>query len=778
MLEQLPLLVTRALTVFPNTSISIDVTREKSIKAIKFALDNKIKLVSVAQIDPEVDEPKEKDLFSVGTLIDVNKILKVDDDTYRVLVDGICVVDILNYVEHDDFYCVNVAERITTGEITDAELVAYKTFILSCLDVFEDELNRKFPKHVRHTVQECEEATILFNIATGLLVSNVGKQELLASQDLKEKFDLLCECIAKDIDISRTLLGIEQKVHDKITNNNKEYLLREQIRSIQEELGEDDENVYNEYIDKINALNADDEIKEKLIKDLDRYNRMNESAPESAIIRNYLDWVLDLPWGKLSQDCLDLKKVMDILNEDHYGIDQVKKRIVEYLAVRLMTNGENKGAVLCLVGPPGVGKTSIAKSIAKALGKDYVQLTLGGVHDEAEIRGHRKTYIGAMPGRIMSSLAKSKTNNPLFLLDEVDKITRDMRGDPAAALLEVLDPNQNSSFRDNYLEIPYDLSDVMFVLTANDLSEMDKPLLDRLEIIEMSGYTVEEKVAIAQKYLVPKQCVDHGLNMEYLNITKPAIIEIIEGYTRESGVRELERKIATVCRKIAYDIVVKSNGDKSKMVHNTMIKVGVKQVRDALGTRIYEEIDNITKGAVGKVTGLAWTSVGGTTLDIEVCVMQGKGDIKLTGKLGDVMKESAMTAISVIRSKADKYGIPADTFTNNDIHIHVPKGATPKDGPSAGITIATAVLSALTGKKVRDGIAMTGEISLNGRVLAIGGLKEKSLAAHRVGVDTILIPRENEKDLAEVPESVKKKVTFKLMEDVEEVFKEALYYEN
>ena len=774
MLKQLPLLPLRALTIFPNTSISIDVVRPQSIAAIKFAIDNKIKIVASCQVDPESNEPAKGEMHTVGTLIDINKILKIDENTYRILVDGLCAVEIIEYLEHDDFLCVDAEELGVTGLLEDIEFVAYKAFILKNLDVFTDDLGRQYPKHIRNSIEGCDEHEVLFNIATGLISGSTDKQPLLAERDIKVKFDLLCEAIAHEVEFSTILHAIEQRVHEKISQNNKEYLLREQIKAIQEELGDTEKEIFDEYSYKIDMLDADDETKDKLLKDLGRYSRMNESAPESAIIRNYLDWVLELPWGNMSSDSENLKTVMEILDRDHYGIDLVKKRIVEYLAVRLMTKGKSKGAVLCLVGPPGVGKTSIAKSIAEALGKDYVQLTLGGVHDEAEIRGHRKTYIGAMPGRVMSSLSKSKTNNPLFLLDEVDKITRDMRGDPSAALLEVLDPNQNKTFRDNYLEIPYDLSDVMFVLTANDISGMDKPLLDRLEIIEMEGYTVEEKTAIATKYLVPKQVKEHGLNVDKLVIDSDAIIEIIEGYTQESGVRELERKIANLCRKLACEIVLKSDGNTAKMVHNKIIKVGKARIGELLGVREVPDVNKQTIGSVGRVCGLAWTSVGGTTLDIEVATMKGKGELKLTGKLGDVMKESAMTAISVVRSRCAKYGIDDDFFANNDIHIHVPKGATPKDGPSAGITIATAVLSCITGRKVNDAIAMTGEISLNGSVLAIGGLKEKALAAHRVGIKTILVPRENEKDIVDIPDSVKNAVVFKLMDTIEQVFAEAV----
>lgn len=777
MIEQLPVLPLRALTIFPNTSISIDVSREMCVNAVKFAVDNKLKIVVCLQIDAECDKPLPEDLFSVGTLADINKILKIDESTYRILVDGLCAVDMVSFNSHGDFLVANVEERPIVGEMTEIDFIANKTFILRSLDTMINKYDKMYPKHIKTTLEKCADTTILANLAAGLVTHNTHKQKLLSEQDINKKFELICDMLTEELAYAEAMHNIEMKVQDKISTSNKEFLLREQIKSIQDELGEGEDDVYSEYAEKIEQLNADEYTKSKLKKDLDRYNRMNESAPESSIIRNYLDWAIELPWNNMTADSSDMSVVISQLNKDHYGIEKVKKRIVEYLAVRLMTKGDSKGAVLCLVGPPGVGKTSICKSIATALNKEFVQLTLGGVHDEAEIRGHRKTYIGAMPGRILSNLAKSKSNNPLFLLDEVDKITRDMRGDPSAALLEVLDPNQNKTFRDNYLELPYDLSNVMFVLTANDISEMDKPLLDRLEIIEMEGYTLSEKIAIANKYLVPKQAKEHGLDIQKLTITKPAMMDIIEGYTRESGVRELERQIATICRKIAYDIVVKSNGDTQKMVHEKKVVITPKKVKEMLGVRIFSEKDTNTEGAIGKVVGLAWTVFGGETLNIEVCIMPGKGELKLTGKLGEVMKESAMIAISVIRARAKQLGIDENFFSEHDIHIHVPKGATPKDGPSAGITITTAVLSAILGKKVRDNLAMTGEISLNGDALAIGGVKEKSLAAHRVGIKTILIPKQNEKDIEELPESVKKDINFILVDNIEQVWKQAIFFD-
>lgn len=776
MIEQLPVLPLRSLTIFPNTSISIDVSRDLCVNAIKHAVDNKLKIVACLQIDSECVSPMPDDLFSIGTLCDINKILKIDESTYRILVDGLCAVDLMQFIPNNDFLIANVEERTNTGTMTEIDFIANKTFILRTLETLTQKYEKMFPKHIRTSLENCNEAGLLANLSAGLVSSPKHKQKLLSERDINKKFELICDMLSEDLSYLDAMYNIEKKVHDKISNSNKEFVLREQIKSIQEELGEGEDDVYIEYCNKIESLNADESIKSKLKKDLDRYNRMNESAPESAIIRNYLDWALELPWNNTTEDSSDMSAVIAQLNKDHYGIEKVKKRIVEYLAVRHMTNGSSKGAVLCLVGPPGVGKTSICKSIATALNKEFVQLTLGGVHDEAEIRGHRKTYIGAMPGRILSNLAKSQSNNPLFLLDEVDKITRDMRGDPSAALLEVLDPNQNKTFRDNYLELPYDLSNVMFVLTANDLQNLDKPLLDRLEVIEMEGYTLEEKIAIATQYLVPKQAKEHGLDIEKLTITKNAIIEIIEGYTRESGVRELERQIATVCRKIAYDIVIKSNGDTSKMVHNKKVIITPKRVGNMLGVRIFSEKERSVEGAVGKVVGLAWTIFGGETLDIEVCIMQGKGELKLTGKLGEVMKESAMIAISVVRSRSEQFGIDEKFFETHDIHIHVPKGATPKDGPSAGITITTAVLSAILGKKVKDKLAMTGEISLNGDALAIGGVKEKSLAAHRIGIKTIIIPRQNEKDIIELPDSVKKDINFVLVDKIEQVWQQAIEF--
>lgn len=773
-LKHIPVIPAHELTIFPNTSVSLDLHREKAISAVNYAVENKLRAV-ILDFDEDSDDFSEYFPNSVGTMVEISKVMKMEDDVYRVLIDGISVVETSHpVIDSSGIIFADVTLKKLHGIPDDNVQKAYKDTILNSYDILEEKGNRKFPKHIRAAIQETNDLEMIINIATGLITRAENRYQLLTTDDLTEKADLICGMLADEISYASTLNVIENRIKERISNTNKEFLLREHMRAIQEELGDDDENAESQILERIDNLKASSEVKAKMKKELERLGRMSDSSPEASIIRNWLDWVLDLPWGNLTKDETNLKKVMDTLNADHYGIDKVKKRVVEYLAVRILSKGVGKGTALCLVGPPGVGKTSIAQSIAKALGKEYISLTLGGVHDEAEIRGHRKTYIGAMPGRIMSSLSKSKSNNPLFLLDEVDKITKDMRGDPSAALLEVLDSNQNKTFRDNYLEIPYDLSDVMFVLTANDVSTLDKPLLDRLEIIEMEGYTVEEKTAIAQQYLIAKQAKLHGLNKNNLIISPETLRMIIERYTMESGVRELERQIATLCRHIAYNIVVESGGSKRKLNHTNKVEITQDNLTEYLGAAIYGEINESIIGEVGKVTGLAWTPVGGQTLDIEVSVMPGKGELKLTGKLGDVMKESAMTALSVVRARSAEYGVDEEFYNTHDIHLHVPKGATPKDGPSAGVSMATAILSAVTKRKVADAVAMTGEISLNGRVMAIGGLKEKSLAAHRSGVKKVFIPKENIKDLENIPESVKEELTFLPVDRIEQIFSEAV----
>ena len=591
------------------------------------------------------------------------------------------------------------------------------------------------------------------------------KQQLLETEYLVERLKLFERCLNDELEITRIERKIAQNVRQSIDKSQKEYFLREQLKAIHAELGDDvEENI--KLREKILAKKLPKEIEEKALAELARMDKMPPSSPEYTVLRNYADWLLDLPWNEETEDTESLSDVEAVLNADHYGLEKIKERVVEYLAVLKLT-GELKAPILCLVGPPGVGKTSVAKSIARALGRKFVRMSLGGLKDEAEIRGHRRTYIGAIPGRILYEMKNAGSVNPVFLLDEVDKISADMRGDPASALLEVLDPEQNSTFRDRYLEVPYNLSKVMFIATANTLDTIPSPLRDRMEIIELSGYTPDEKEEIAKRYLVPKKRAENGLKEENLRITDGAIAAMIDGYTMEAGVRSLERTIGTVCRKAAVRIAKGKDGASLTVSKNNLEKY--------LGARRYNYDEEMRdKDEVGAATGLAWTAVGGTTLTIEVSAMQGKGDILLTGKLGDVMKESARAAISYIRAHADKYGIDGEEFEKKDIHIHVPEGATPKDGPSAGITMATAILSAFTGRPVRRDVAMTGEITLRGKVLPIGGLKEKALAASRIGIRDVIIPEENRKDVEEIPENIRKNMHFICVSDIDQVFRTAV----
>lgn len=596
-------------------------------------------------------------------------------------------------------------------------------------------------------------------------LSDIDTQAYLDESDCELRAQRLSSTLKVEEYKLKVLKDIDKRLDENLKENQKEFILREQIKVIKKELGDDD-NEIEDMSKKIDELKASDEIRQKLKKELGRMERMNVSSPEYSILRNYLDVALSLPWGEYTPDNFDLEHIREVLDREHYGIEKVKNRIIEAIAVKKLAGDKNRAPIICLVGSPGVGKTSIAQSIARALGKEYIHMSLGGIRDEAEIRGHRKTYIGAMPGRIISCMSKAKTSNPLFLLDEIDKMTQDMRGDPSSAMLEVLDPNQNANFRDNFLELPFDLSQVMFIMTANSLANIQKPLLDRMEIIEMEGYTVEEKFEIAKRYLVPKQKVQNGLEECEVEFDESAIYAIIDGYTRESGVRELERQIANVCRKIAAEIV---GGN------NVSYVVTKENLSDYLGAVKYQGDDSVVRGEIGAVNGLAWTSVGGVTMPIEVKLLPyGSGKIHLTGSLGDVMKESAEIAVSLIKSKSVELNISEESFNKYDIHIHVPAGATPKDGPSAGIALSTAVLSAFTGIAVKDGLAMTGEVTLRGKVLAIGGLKEKTLAALRSGIKKVIIPMQNKKDMLELPKSVLDNINFILADSVSDVFKEAL----
>lgn len=756
--EEMILLVLRDNTALPNVKQRIDVFSLKGMLALNSAQKNNVPVFAVKQNCTKTDIESEEDLCEFGTVCNIVDVKK-NGNGISVTLEGLKRARLEDLSATAPFYKGGVIE--SPGKLFDVEFKhnLYKGILYK--DIKEME---KLGYPVRQAVwlafeKNSDIYTIMDLIAAGL--DGLDKQEYLNEYDSELKAQKLSATLKAEVYKLNIIKDIEKKLDNSLKENQKEFLLREQIKVIKKELGDDDKE-FEEMKAQIGALKASDEVKEKISKELSRLERMNISSPEYGMIRNYLDIVLALPWGVYTEDNFDLDHIRKVLDEDHYGIDKVKTRIVEAIAVKKLAGKDNKAPIICLVGPPGVGKTSIAQSIARALGKEYLHMSLGGIRDEAEIRGHRKTYIGSMPGRIMTCMSKAKTSNPLFLLDEIDKMTSDMRGDPSSAMLEVLDPNQNANFRDNYLEVPFDLSQVMFIMTANSLSTIQKPLLDRMEVIEMDGYTQDEKYEIARRYLVPKQMKQNGISEVEVEFDKSAIDKIIDDYTKESGVRELERQIAEVCRKIATKVV---GGE------NVSYRLTADNVSEYLGVEKYQGDSDIVSGEVGAVNGLAWTSVGGVTMPIEVRMLPyGSGKIVLTGSLGDVMKESAEIAVSLIKSKAKELGIDGDLFNKNDIHIHVPAGATPKDGPSAGIALATAVLSAVTGKSVKDKLAMTGEITLRGKVLPIGGLKEKTLAAQRSGIKTVIIPEQNKKDMQELPKCVLDNIDFVLADNISKVF--------
>ena len=766
--QVLPLLPLRGLIIFPYMILHFDVGRSKSIKALEEAMINNQMVFLVAQKDAKDDNPEKDDICNVGTVSRVKQLLKLPGDSIRVLVEGIHRAEIVEITQTEPFFAAEVSESIyDSDDKDDAEIEALKRNLLAAFESYI-KLSNRVPVDMVMSIMTIEDIGQLTDVITSnALIKNDHKQKILSEFRPKKRMEMLVEYLLKEINIMKIEKDINTRVRKQIDKMQKEYYLREQLKAIQKELGDKDgvTGEVEEYKQKMKSLNFNDEIEKKVLKELERLVKMPQGSAESAVIRTYLDWVFDMPWNKFTEEVIDLKFARDILDHDHYGLDKVKDRIIEYLAIRKLKNSL-KGPILCLVGPPGVGKTSIAKSIAKSLNRNYVRISLGGVRDEAEIRGHRRTYVGAMPGRIVSAIKQAGSLNPLLLLDEIDKMSSDFRGDPSSAMLEVLDGEQNFSFRDHYLEIPMDLSNAMFITTANSLETVPRPLLDRMEVISISSYTSEEKENIARGYLIPKQIEAHGMKSENVKIDKKAVVDIINYYTMEAGVRNLEREIAKVCRKVAKEIVSKNRKTLTVTVENLERYLGHKKFRyDKKG-----EVDE-----VGIATGLAWTPVGGDTLTIEVSLMDGTGKLELTGQLGDVMKESAKAAISFIRSKGDKYNIDKDYYKHNDIHIHVPEGAIPKDGPSAGITLATALLSALTGMPVKKNVAMTGEITLRGRVLPIGGLKEKVLAAHRAGIDTIIVPEDNKKDIDEIPDNVRKKITFVYATDMETVIDTALY---
>lgn len=763
--EILPLLPLRGMIVFPYMVVPLDVGRDKSISALEEAMVNERLIVLAAQRQAKVNEPNQDEIYNVGTVVEIKQLLKLPDGTLRVLVEGLRRVRIIEYLQSEPHF------RVKLEEMHEIEEKNYESEALMRTTLFQFEqyikLSKKIPPEVLSSVTTIEDPGRLADIITSHLNFKVEeKQAILEAVSLRERLELLCGFLVKEIEIMEIERKINARVRKQIEKTQKEYYLREQIKAIQKELGETDERTteIEELNAKVATLGLTDEALDKVNKEIERLAKMPPLSAEATVVRNYLDWVISLPWNVETEDRLDVKTAEMILNEDHYGLEKVKERILEYLAVCQLTK-ELKGPILCLIGPPGVGKTSLAKSVARALNRKFVRFSLGGVRDEAEIRGHRRTYVGALPGKIIQSLKQAGAKNPVILLDEIDKMSADFRGDPASALLEVLDPEQNCNFGDHYLELTFDLSKVLFITTANTYHRIPRPLLDRMEIIEISGYTEEEKLEIAKRHLLPKQAKEHGLTEQTLVVPDTTLQQVISNYTRESGVRNLERQLATICRKSALELVQSSK--KS-------IRVNRNNLRKFLGIPRYRHNLAETEDQVGVVAGLAWTEVGGDILLVEVTLVKGKGQLILTGKLGEVMRESAQAAFSYIRSRASEFDIDESAFERYDIHIHVPEGAIPKDGPSAGITMATAIISALTNQPVRKDVAMTGEITLRGRILPIGGLKEKILAAHRAGITTVLIPKENEKDLEEIPTNIAHKLRIRLVETMDEVWHEAL----
>lgn len=764
----LPMIPVRGLVIFPLMSVHFDIGREKSIKALNLAVEKDSLIFLTAQKFSQFTEPTVNQIYTIGTVAKIKQVLKLPGENVRVLIMGLYRAIIDKYTSTDNFFEVEVtALDVTRHE--DSLIEAYKRNALNLFENFS-KLDVKISPEIINTLKSTENPDSFIDImAANAVHKDKDKQELLNETDLINRFIKLSSILTEEIEILKIEKRINGKVKLSIDKSQKEYYLREQIKAIHEELGESDEEVLT-YTAAVKKLKMSKESEKKVLKEISRLSKMASSSPEAGVIRNYADWVCDLPWTRETKDNTDLKIAKEILDADHYGMAKAKERILEFLAVHTLTKSL-KGPILCFVGPPGVGKTSIAKSIARALGRNYVRMSLGGVRDEAEIRGHRRTYIGAMPGRILYHLKSAGSINPVFLLDEIDKMSSDFRGDPASAMLEVLDPEQNYAFRDHFLELPYDLSKILFITTANTLDTIPMPLLDRMEVIQLSGYTEDEKLEIAKRYLLPKQALNNGISLSNIEIDESVIRLVINNYTRESGVRNLEREIANICRRVAKSFV-EDNAD----IKTAKIVVDSAKAEEYLGVPKFKNDEMSLTDEIGAATGLAWTSVGGTALTIEVQVMKGKGEIVLTGHLGDVMKESARTALSFIRSRAEEYGINTAVFAENDIHIHVPEGAVPKDGPSAGITIATAIFSALTKQAVSKDVAMTGEITLRGKVLPIGGLKEKTLAAHRMGIRKVLIPFDNAKDMADLPENIRSEMNLVLVDSIKTVLEQAIVH--
>ncbi|MDM0947662.1 endopeptidase La [Clostridium perfringens] len=764
----LPLIPLRGLTVFPNMVIYFDVGREKSIEAVEKAMAGDQKIFLAAQKDIEIDNPSEDDIFNIGTICEIKQIVKMPKNTIRVLVEGIERAKMDEFFDKEELLEASI-EKIEIDNEFDHELEALsrklKDDFFEFLDITASSgINGVDLFDNLEEEKDLNKVTDL--ISSYALIKQEDKQDILQTLDLKKRIEKLIFYVKEEIEVAKIEKRIGTKVKKKLDKGQREYYLREQMKVIQEELGEDDDNkkAIIEFEKLINEKKLPNQVKEKAQYEISKLKASSPYSQDGGVTRTYLENLLDMPWGEFTEDTLNIKDARKVLDKDHYGLKDVKDRILEYLAVKQISNSL-RGPILCLVGPPGVGKTSIAKSVATSLNRKFVRMSLGGVRDEADIRGHRRTYVGAIPGRIVTGLKEAKSMNPVFLLDEIDKLGMDFKGNPADALLEVFDNEQNKTFRDHYLEVDVDLSEVMFITTANSLDGIPRPLLDRMELIEVSGYTYEEKFRIAKKYLVPKVLKEHGVDNKIITISDSALKLIIDSYTRESGVRNLQRQIANVIRKGIKDIIEK---DKKNL------NISTKLVEKYLGPKIfsYEEIDKEDK--VGVVTGMAWTAYGGDTLPVEVMVMDGKGRLELTGQLGDVMKESARAAYSYVRAHMKELGIKDEFYSKKDIHIHAPEGAVPKDGPSAGVTMTTALVSALTGKKVKHNVAMTGEITLTGKVLAIGGLKEKCLAARRVGIDTVIVPKENEKDVIKLPKIVKDSLNIILADKIDDVLENAL----
>lgn len=762
---KVPLLPLRGLLVYPSMVLHIDVGRARSVAALENAMLNDNKIFLATQKDLRVENPEKDELYDIGTLVTVKQMLKLPNGTLRILVEGVCRAKVTEFYEEKDFTTVEI-ELQEDPTNKDVEIEALMRTLLSYFEKYAKSSN-KITSETIDSVVDIEEPGRLADIIASHLPLKIGeKQEVLSIFNIKKRLDHLIIRLHDEQEVLNLEKKINTKVKQAMERTQKEYYLREQMKAIQAELG-DREGKTGEVADlrkRVEEVGMPESTKKVVLKELDRYEKLPSASAESGVIRNYVEWLVSIPWKEQTTDRLDVNHAEEILNRDHDGLEKVKERILEYLAVRQLKN-EIRGPILCLVGPPGVGKTSLARSVAESLDRNFVRISLGGVRDESEIRGHRRTYVGAMPGRIIQGMKKAGTINPVFLLDEIDKMSNDFKGDPSAAMLEVLDPEQNNSFSDHYIEEPYDLSKVLFLATANDLSTIPGPLLDRMEVISIAGYTELEKVEITKNHLIPKQLEENGLKKSQLIIKDEAITDIIRYYTREAGVRNLQRQIAAICRKAAKTIV---SGEKKRVTVNSKVLI------EMLGKHRFHYGQAETENQIGVATGLAYTSVGGDTLQIEVALTPGKGRIQLTGKLGEVMKESAQTALSYVRSLSTKLEIDTEFFDQHDIHIHVPEGAVPKDGPSAGITIATALVSAVKNTPIKREVGMTGEITLRGRVLPIGGLKEKSLGAHRAGITTIIIPKDNERDIDDIPESIRQELTFKPVTSAEEVLNIAL----